>query len=161
MKRQVEEDITSSPPNKKLKTEFSETCESKSENNKVSCEIIEVIETIIDALVQEVLVQSLDEYNIPVTKAPVEVVVEKIPEPCKTLSPSPEKKVEDGKKTQEQREKDKPKRCVVSPVIMLPSLSEKHNVHQPVVVTKAKPKQKVNKMFKEKNALFKYGNYTR
>ncbi|KAL5238767.1 hypothetical protein ACI65C_006177 [Semiaphis heraclei] len=161
MKRQVEEDITSSPPNKKLKTELPETCESKSENNKVSCEIIEVIETIIDVLVQEVLVQSLDEYNIPISKAPVEVVVEKIPEPCKTLSPSPEKKVEDGKKTQEQREKVKPKRCVVSPVIMQPSLSEKHNVHQPVVVTTAKPKQKVNKKFKEKNALFKYGNYTR
>jgi len=133
---------------------------SESENNKVSCEIIEVIETIIDVLVQEVLV-SLDECNIPISKAPVEVVVEKILEPCKTLSPPPEKKVDDGKETQEQREKIKPKRCVVSPVVMRPSLSEKHSVHQQVVVTTAKPKQKVNKKFKEKNALFKYGNYTR
>ncbi|XP_029341142.1 7SK snRNA methylphosphate capping enzyme [Acyrthosiphon pisum] len=159
-KREVEEEIISSPPNKKLKTELLENCMSESENNKVSCEIIEVVETIIDVLVQEVLV-SLDECNIPISKAPVEVVVEKILEPCKTLSPSPEKKVDDGKETQEQREKIKPKRCVVSPVVMQPSLSEKHSVHQQVVVTTAKPKQKVNKKFKEKNALFKYGNYTR
>lgn len=135
-----------------------ENCISESEINKVSCEIIEVIETVIDVLVQEVLV-SLDECNIPISKAPVEVVVEKILEPCKT--PSPEKKVDDGKETQEQREKVKPKRCVVSPVVMQPSLLKKHNVHQQVVVTTAKPKQKVNKKFKEKNALFKYGNYTR
>lgn len=159
-KRQGDEDIISSPPNKKFKTEMLENCMSASENNKVSCEIIEVIETIIDVLVQEVLV-SLDECNIPISKAPVEVVIEKILEPCKTLSPSLEKKVDDGKEIQEQREKIKPKRCVVSPVVMQPSLSEKHRVHQQVVVTPAKPKQKVNKKFKEKNALFKYGNYTR
>jgi len=159
-KRQLDEDIISSPPNKKFKTELLENYMSESDNNKVSCEIIEVIETIIDVLVQKVLV-SLDECNIPISKAPVEVVVEKILKPCKTLSPSLEKKVDDGKETQEQREKIKPKRCVVSPVVKQPSLSEKHRVHQQVVVTPAKPKQKVNKNFKEKNALFKYGNYTR
>lgn len=140
---------------------------SNSENNQVSWEITDVIETIIDVLVKEVPVQPLDECNIPISKDLVEVVVEKVLEPCKTQSPSPspEKKVEDGKEIQEQREKIKPKRCVVSPVVMQPSLSDKHcKPPQVVVTTSAKPKQKVNKnepKFKDKNSLFKYGNYNR
>lgn len=162
-KEKQEEDIISSPPKKKFKPELPENCISKSESNQ--SEIIEVIETIIDVLVNEVLVQSLDKFNTPISKAPVEVVVETKLEPCKTLSPSPEKKAEDGKETQEQREKIKPKRCVVSPVVKQPSLSENHCKPQQVVVTtSAKPKQKVNKnepKFKEKNSLFKYGNYNR
>lgn len=132
------------------------------ENNNIPCAIIEIIEQIIGELENEVTVQSIEKCDSSIPKT-VEVAAVKIVESCKTISPSPEKTVEDDKKTQEQREKVKPKRCVVSPVL-LPSFSEKHCKPSQVVTTSTKPKQKFNKnepKFKEKNSLFKYGNYNR
>lgn len=133
------------------------------ESNNLPSTVIEVIEEIIEKLENEVSVQPIEKCDSPVLKTPVEVTAVKIIEPCKTISPSLEKTVEDGKKTQEQREKLKPKRCVTSPV-SVPAFSEKQCKSLQVAAILSKPKQKVNKnepKFKDKNSLFKYGNYNR
>lgn len=133
------------------------------ESDNINCTIIEIIEKIKEKLENEISVQPIEKCNSSVPKNLVEVTTVKIIEPCKTISLSPEKTIEGSKKTQELREKIKPKKCVVSPV-SLPSSTEKHCKPSQVVTTSTKPKQRVNKnepKFKEKNALFKYGNYNR
>lgn len=149
----------SAPPEKKSKIESLET----NKNNNINSVIVEVLDKIKQTIEKEICDQFLpatisDICIIPVAEIPFETVVTK---PGKTMSSS-EKTVNDSKET---------KLCEnVKPTKGLhPSLSENPCKSQPVGdswKSKASVKQrpKVNKnepKFKEKNALFKYGNYNR
>lgn len=131
--------------------------------------INEVLETVIEKLEDGNLVQSINISNIsspnPIVKDIVENIIES--QAQKTLLISPEKSVELSKETQEIREKIKS----VSDSVHKSkgsqfSLSEKLCKPQKAVVSSklgVQPKQKPKNepKFKEKNALFKYGNYNR
>jgi len=155
----VEEDVFSSPPNKKFKSKFSEYC--IADNNNIPHEIVDVIEKIKDSL-ENIPVCQINTRNILIPKTTAEVSVENITKKHKTLFTSPEKNIKDNKEKQKQYDKIKPTNSVVSPVVPLPTLSEKPcKPHQIVVATSVKQKPKNEPKFKEKNALFKYGNYNR
>lgn len=156
----------SSPIKKKAKIERYEKNTCDDENNIILSTVVEIVEKIKEVLENEVQFQSIDTCSIPIPIPPVEVVVKQLNESCKMLS-KPDKVVVDGKEIQEQNKKIKPKRSVVNPVVPQTSLTEKHCKLQQVgdtTPTKTKTKQKINKnepKFKEKNSVFKYGNYNR
>lgn len=133
--------------NKKFKTKPIENRTCKPENDDELC-ITEIIEEIKDALDSELSVQPKDNiHNIPKT-------VEKVNEPFKVTSPSPkkcEKKIQQNNKI-----------SVACPNVQGHTV-EKHYKSQRAVTSNIS-KQKYNKnmpKFKEKNELFKYGNYNR
>jgi len=118
----------------------------------MSCviEIIEEIKDLLDSELSVLSVQPKNINNIPIPETPVEKVIK----PSNIKSPSPEK----CKKEIQQNYKI----SVVGPVVNEPTV-EKHCKFQQIS-TSTTPKQKCNKnepKFKEKNALFKYGNYNR
>lgn len=125
------------------------------ENNDVFCTVVEeVVEKIKEVLESEIAIESKDKCISP------------IPKPIKKMkTPSPEKKAKDCKKIHEQKDKIKQKNCFISPVVSQPSSSDKPcKPKHDESATSKKNKQKLNKnepKFKEKNALFKYGNYNR
>lgn len=129
----------------------------KPENNNILC-AVDVEKKIKEVSHNEVPVQPTNSCNIPIHKTLAEVFVE----PCQTPLPSLEIGVDEaGKKTQVQCEL-KSKRCIVIPVVPQTALSEKLCKSQKSNVTSTKPKKNNNEpKFKEKNALFKYGNYNR
>lgn len=136
---------TCSPPKKKFKIE---NCTLKPRND-MSC-VLEIVEEIKDLLDSELSVQPKNINNIPIPKTPVEKVIK----PSKIKSPSPEickKEIQQNCKI-----------SVVGPVVNEPTVEKRCKSQQ--VSTSTTPKQKCNKnepKFKEKNALFKYGNYNR
>lgn len=126
-------------------------------NNNIHCDV-DVQKKLKEKLHNEVPVQSINSCNIPIQKTPAEEYIE----PCQTPSPSLEIDVDEvGKKTQVQC-KLKSERCIVIPVVPQTALSEKHCKPQKSIVMSTKSKKNNNEpKFKEKNALFKYGNYNR
>lgn len=165
-KEKRKKDITVSS-RKKSKIESSKN--HISEDNYMLGVIGEVLETLIEKLDNGNSVQSINISNIsspnPVVKDIVENIIE--PQAQKTSLISLEKNVELSKEAQETREKIKP----VSDSVHKSqgsqfSLSEKLYKPQKAVVSEklgVQPKQKPKNepKFKEKNALFKYGNYNR
>lgn len=155
-KKQNKDTISSS--NKKLKTgspENNHVC--KPENNNILC-AVDVQKKIKEISHNKVPVQSINSCNNPIQKSPAEVLVKS----CETPSLSLEIGVDEaGKKTQVQCEL-KSERCIVIPVVPQTALSEKSCKSQKSNITSTKPKKNNNEpKFKEKNALFKYGNYNR
>ncbi|VVC44728.1 Bin3-type S-adenosyl-L-methionine binding domain,RNA methyltransferase bin3, C-terminal,S-adenosyl-L- [Cinara cedri] len=151
--------INSSPPNKKSKIESFET-----NKNNIPYVVVEVIEQIMQTIENEISVQSISEACvIPILEIPIETVIDKVIIPCKMVSSS-KKIIKDLKETESSGN--------INPTKDLQSsISEKLCKSQLVIdessskpKTSFKLKQKVYKnepKFKEKNAMFKYGNYNR
>lgn len=127
----------------------------KLESNNIPRAIIEVIEEIKEVI--ENGLHSIDAFNTSIPSS--HVVDTKIVEPSKQpLSPIPDKNI-NSQDTQKQQGK-----CVKNLDVQT-SLSQKPCSSPQIMTTvSVKPKQNVNKnepKFKEKNELFKYGNYNR
>lgn len=153
----------SSPPQKTSKIESLEA-----NKNNISYVITEVIEKIKQTIENDISVQSIPKTmlenklsNIPVPEISIETVVEKVIKPDKIKS-SPEQNVKNLEET-------KPCENIKLIKNLQPS-SEKHCKSQLVDKSLSKPKssfkqkQKIPKnepKFKERNSLFKYGNYNR
>jgi hypothetical protein len=158
-KEKTVEDIISSPSKKKAKIEMYEKNICKDEDNNILSTVIEIIEKIKEVLENEVQIKPIDSCFIPIPKSPVK----QFNKPCK-IPLLPEKNMKDIMEKEELREPIKPKRNVVNPVVPQTTLTEKKCKPQHIVAISTKPKQKINKnepKFKEKNSLFKYGNYNR
>lgn len=154
-----------SPPNKKSKPELPEKNRTFLEAEKnVSSVLKDIIEKIKEALSDEISLQSIKTCDIPTSKTTAEVVPGKIEDSRKTPLLSTEKNVKIDKEIEEKHDKTKSKSCTAKTVPQH-SLSEKQDKAQEIIVsTSTKPKQKFNRnepKFKEKNSIFKFGNYNR
>lgn len=152
------ENIFSSPPSKKFKIES--TKKFIHESSEEPCIVTEVMDKIIQELENNDSEQLIDDYNILISKSPIKVIVEEeLIKPLKTLHPSPEKNTEHSKNIKETNKKLKPENCKAGQVVL-----ESKKPCSPQQFTPTKQKHKLNKSepkFKEKKALFKYGNYNR
>lgn len=154
----------SGPPEKKSKIESLET----NKNNHINSVIVEVLEKIKQTIENEIFDQIIPETMsdiciIPIPEIPIKTVVAKVTKPVKTMSSSVKtasdlketKLCENGKSTKALQPKLSENPCKSQSVIDDSPWKLKSSFKQKPKVSKNEPK------FKEKNALFKYGNYNR